>query len=287
MPSMSRAASLVCAAAALIGFSGNSLLARVALGGQHIDASTFTLARLASGAAVLLLITSLTRRRVRPRGALGWIPALALFAYAAAFSFAYLRLDAGAGALILFGAVQVTMIGWGLSTGERPGLWTWAGLGLALAGLAALTLPSAPAPDRLAAGLMAFAGASWGAYSLMGRGRGDPIGATAANFVMAVPLAIALAGITRATVHVSRTGVLLAVVSGALASGVGYSFWYAALPSLTATQAAIAQLVVPVLTAVAAVLLLGERLTLRLVVAGSAILCGVLLALMASRRMRG
>jgi drug/metabolite transporter (DMT)-like permease len=283
MRSPSRAAAIACAAAALIGFSGNSLLARLALGAGHIDASTFTLVRLVSGAAVLFVIAALTRRPLPLSLSPGWVSAAALFGYAAAFSFAYLELGAGPGALILFGAVQVTMIGWGLATGERPAFLTWFGLALALCGLAALTLPGTRAPERFAASLMALAGLAWGAYSLLGRGNADPIGMTAVNFVLSVPLATGLSAIMRSDFHGSGRGVLLAVVSGALASGVGYCFWYAALPSLTATQAAIAQLIVPVLTAAGAVVLLDETLTLRLVIAGGSIVCGVLLALLASR----
>ena len=286
MQPLSGAAASACAAAALIAFSGNSLLARVALGGGHIDAATFTLVRLVSGAAVLLVLTALTRPPATLTAAAGrgWVPAAALFAYAAAFSFAYLRLHAGTGAFILFGAVQVTMIGWGLAKGERPGLLTWLGLVLALGGLAALTRPAADAADTTAAGLMALAGVAWGAYSLLGRGGIDPIGATTVNFALSVPLAAGLSAIAFAAARASTVGVLLAVTSGALASGVGYTFWYAALPSLTATRAAIAQLIVPVMTAAAAVALLGETVTVGLVTAGTAIVAGVLIALLASRR---
>ena len=278
---------MVCGAAALIGFAGNSLLARVALGDRHIDASTFTLVRLASGAVVLFLIAALTRGHFRLPLENRWLSAVALFVYAAAFSFAYLRLDAGPGALILFGAVQVTMIGWGLAAGERPGIATWFGLALASSGLAALTLPAAQAPERIAGGLMALAGVAWGVYSLIGRGTVDPIGATAVNFIVSVPFAAGLSALARSGFQSTGHGVLLAVASGALASGIGYSFWYAALPSLSATHAAIAQLIVPVLTAAAAVVLLDEIVTVRLVVAGGSILCGVLVALLASRRGRG
>ena len=279
----SRAVALGCAAAALIGFSGNSLLARVALRGNHIDASAFTLVRLASGAVVLLATAAVTRRRIVWSTGVGWLAATALFAYAAAFSYAYLELGAGPGALILFGAVQATMIGWGLARGERLGVPTWVGLILALSGLAVLT-PSSAVPERGAAALMAFAGVAWGVYSLLGRSSTDPIGHTTANFVLSVPLAAALSVTTGGGQGTSPRGVLLAIASGALASGVGYSFWYAALPSLSASQAAIGQLVVPVLTAVAAVLWLGEPVTLRLLLAGAAIIGGVLLALAAVQR---
>jgi drug/metabolite transporter (DMT)-like permease len=283
MPLRSRAVAILCAAVALIGFSGNSLLARVALRADHTDASTFTLIRLVSGAGVLLVIAAVTRRRIVLSTSTGWLSGAALFAYAAAFSFAYLELGAGPGALILFGAVQATMIGWGLAKGERLGLLTWLGLLLALCGLAALTPPSG-VPERAAAGLMACAGVAWGVYSLLGRTSTDPIGLTTANFVLSVPLAAALSVVTPGPHQTTARGVLFAMASGALASGVGYSFWYAALPSLSASQAAIAQLIVPVLTAVAAVVLLDESMTLRLLLSGAAIVGGVLLALAASQR---
>ena len=268
-----------------MGFAGNSLLARVALGGGHIDASTFTLVRLASGAATLAVLAGLFRRTVRQTPQ-SLASAAALFGYAAAFSFAYLQLGAGPGALILFGAVQATMIGWGLLRGERPGALTWAGLVLALAGLAALTPPTAPGPEREAGLLMALAGVAWGIYSLMGRGSADPIGATAVNFALSLPLAIGLSVVMLGRYDMSGRGFLLAATSGALASGVGYSFWYAALPALSATQAAVAQLLVPVLTAALAVALLGEVVTVRLVASAAMILGGVVMALIASRRVR-
>ncbi|HXE79306.1 MAG TPA: DMT family transporter, partial [Vicinamibacterales bacterium] len=273
-------AALLCAAAALVGFAGNSLLARVALGSGHVDAATFTLVRLASGAvvlAVLAWIVSPGARTRRADGALGrafaggLVPAAFLFAYAAAFSFAYVAMDASVGALVLFGAVQITMIGRGLATGDRPGALTWFGLFLAAGGLVLLTLPGAEAPDAAAAALMAIAGVAWGLYSLRGRATMDPLGSTAANFVGTLPLAVLLSSAAFATAQITRTGLLLAVASGAVASAIGYILWYAALPSLTATEAAIAQLVVPVLTAAAAVVLLDEAVTGRLVASGTAI----------------
>ena len=285
-----RAAAVLFAAAALLGFAANSLLARVALGGGHSDAATFTVVRLGSGALVLAILAwrpSGGMAAGRPLPLLGaaerWVSAAALFAYAAAFSFAYVDVGASVGALILFGAVQVTMIGRGLAAGERPGALTWMGLALAAGGLIALTLPGAEAPDAGAAALMAFAGVAWGVYSLRGRGAADPLRSTAANFLFTLPLAALLSAATWSAFHASQTGLLLAATSGALASGVGYSFWYAALPSLSATQAAIAQLIVPVLTAAAAVMLLDEAVTVRLLTSGSAIASGVLLALLAGR----
>jgi drug/metabolite transporter (DMT)-like permease len=203
-----------------------------------------------------------------------------------------LRMGAGVGALILFGTVQVTMIGWGLVRGERPRAGEWLGLAVAFAGLAALTLPGAARPDSVSVVLMTLAGVAWGAYSLRGRGSGDPLGATAGNFIRSVPLALLLVaslswlGPSFAALHASPAGVALAVASGALASGVAYTFWYVALSGLTALHAALVQLTVPVLAALGAIVLLDERPSVRLIGSGLAVLGGVALALLtgASRR---
>jgi drug/metabolite transporter (DMT)-like permease len=271
---------------ALLGFAANSLLCRAALAGgaaRSIDAASFTLVRLASGALVLALLLRARRRPAAPTEQRGsWPAALALFAYAAGFSLAYVRIGAGVGALLLFGCVQLTMLGAGLARGERPRALEWVGLAVALAGLAGLTLPGASAPDAPGALLMAGAGVAWGLYSLRGRGAGDPLAATAGNFLRSVPLAAALwllALLLAPGAHASAKGLLLATASGALASGLGYSLWYAALPSLSAARAAIVQLAVPLLAAGGAVLLLHEPLTQRLVLGGAALLAGVLLSL--------
>ena len=266
---------------ALVGFAANSLLCRAALagGGRLIDAASFTGVRLVSGALVLGLL--LRARGGRYQGG-SWGSALALFAYAAGFSLAYERIPAGVGALLLFGCVQATMLGTGLVRGERPRPLEWVGLLLALSGLVGLTAPGATAPDFVGAALMAGAGVAWGIYSLRGRGSTHPLAATANNFLLSVPMALGLSAVSVAaqgSPHATVRGVVLAMTSGALASGVGYSLWYAALPHLTATRAAIVQLSVPVLAATGGVLLLGEQVTVRLLGAGSALLCGVLLAL--------
>jgi drug/metabolite transporter (DMT)-like permease len=271
---------------ALTGFAANSLLCRAALagGGRLIDAASFTGVRLVSGAIILGLLLRL--REGRYQGG-SWGSALALFAYAAGFSLAYVRLSTGVGALLLFGCVQATMLGTGLVRGERPRPLEWVGLLLALGGLVALTAPGATAPDFVGAALMAGAGVAWGVYSLRGRGSTNPLAATAQNFLLSAPLALALSAVSvgvQGAPHATAQGLVLAVASGALASGVGYSLWYAALPHLTATRAAIVQLSVPVLAATGGVLLLGEQVTLRLLGAGAALLCGVLLALAARWR---
>lgn len=271
-------------AAALTGFAANSLLCRLALGVRAIDAASFTTVRLASGALALGLLVRVADAPVEARRSGSWAAAAALFAYAAAFSIAYLHLGAGVGALLLFGGVQATMIGWGLRSGERPSAVEWAGLLVALAGLVALTLPGLSAPDPAAAGLMILAGVAWGVYSLLGRVSRHPLATTADNFLRTLPLAAAASIAAGPAAHLSWRGVALAVASGALASGVGYSLWYAALSGLTATRAAVAQLAVPVLTAGGAVVLLGEALTLRLCLSGAAILAGVGVALLGRGR---
>ncbi len=272
---------VVLTAVALACFAGNSLLCRPALAGGSVDAATFTALRLASGAAVLALLAR--ARPVDTRTARAkWTSALALFAYAAPFSYAYLRLGAAIGALILFAAVQATMIGWGVWRGERPSRLAWSGVGVALGGLAVLTVPGRSAPDPVGAALMVVAGAAWGGYSLLGRvANGDPVAMTASSFVRAVALAAApFALFARAAgLHASPRGVVFAVLSGAVASGVGYSVWYAALRHLSATRAAALQLLVPVLAAAGGVAWLGETASARLVGASVAILGGVALTI--------
>ncbi len=264
-------------AVAMLAFAGNSLLCREALAAGEIDAGTFTAVRLASGAAVLALLAA----GRHPQRAGTWRSAAALFAYAAPFSYAYLELGAGTGALILFAVVQATMIGWGIARGDRPRPLVWLGLLLALAGLVYLTLPGVRAPDPAAAALMTLAGIAWGIYSLRGRGSRDPLTTTAGNFLRSLPLAAALIAIVLAThsSHATPRGHLLAAASGALASGLGYSLWYAALRNLSATRAAIIQLIVPVLAATGGIALLHEPFTPRLAIAATAILGGITLAL--------
>ncbi len=268
-------------AAALLGFSANSLLTRAALGNDLIDAPSFTLIRLITGALTLAVL--LRARPARPSGRGSWLSGAALAGYAVAFTVAYTRIGAAVGALLLFGAVQITMTGTGLVRGERPRRIDWVGVALAMLGLAALTLPGATAPDILGAALMLAAGACWGVYSLAGRQSRDPLANTAGNFVRATALtALALAP-TLAGVRLSVDGVLLATLSGSLASGVGYTLWYAALPALAAWRAALLQLLVPVLTALLAAALLAEVITGRLVVAAMLVLAGVWLTIHRTR----
>ncbi|MGZ3418782.1 MAG: DMT family transporter [Polyangiales bacterium] len=270
-------------AIALACFAGNSLLCRPALAGGSIDATTFTAVRLVTGTMVLAVLArgrQLDARTARAK----WTSAAALFAYAAPFSYAYLKLGAAIGALILFAAVQATMIGWGVWRGERPPLLAWVGIALALGGLVTLTVPGKSAPDPLGAAIMVLAGIAWGAYSLLGRvSPGDPVTMTASSFSRALPMAAGLfaASAPMFGVHASPRGIVLAATSGALASGVGYSVWYAALRHLSMTRAAVLQLLVPVLSAAGAVALLGEHVSARLVGASAAILGGVALTIRA------
>ncbi|HEY3858729.1 MAG TPA: DMT family transporter [Gammaproteobacteria bacterium] len=262
---------------ALIAFAANSLLCRLALHGDHADPAAFTLIRIASGAAVLWLILHLKRAK-RIGG--DWSSAFALFVYAIAFSFAYLSLSAGTGALLLFGAVQASMLLMGILKGERPGPAQGLGLALALAGLVYLVLPGVEAPQPLGALLMVIAGVAWGVYSLRGRRAGDPMAATTGNFLRAVPLAVLAALFSVSRLEVDASGWALALSSGVLTSGLGYVIWYTALKGLTATRAAVVQLSVPVIAALGGILLLGEPLSMRLVLSSCVILGGVALAVL-------
>ena len=266
---------------ALLAFAANSLLCRLALGQESIDAASFATIRLASGAAILLAFVRLRARAAAPGRLEGsWPSGLALFLYAVPFSFAYVSLSAGTGALLLFGAVQTTMILAGLRDGERPDAREWAGLAIALAGVVYLVSPGVRAPSLSGSLLMTLAGAAWGIYSLRGRGARDPVAATAGNFLRAAPMALLVSLTSLRGAHVTARGAALAVISGALTSGLGYVVWYAALAQMSATRAATSQLAVPALTALGGVLLLGEPLTLRLVLASALILGGVALALL-------
>ncbi|MDT4896958.1 MAG: hypothetical protein QOH25_2035 [Acidobacteriota bacterium] len=277
---------LLCTAFALIAFAMNSVLCRLALGASAIDAATFSTVRLLSGAFALLLITVLSKGKISSLRRGNWTSAALLFLYAVAFSFAYIGLSAGTGALILFGSVQATMLIAALHSGERPHLLEWAGLLVALAGLIYLVFPGLAAPQPFRSALMAIAGISWGFYSLRGRRRAiDPLADTTNNFVCAVPLVVIINLIMVRDTHVSAKGFLFAVLSGALASGVGYVVWYTALKGLTATRAATVQLLVPVLAAIGGVILLSEGISMRLILSAMMILGGVGLALAGRRHL--
>ena len=262
----------------MIAFAGNSLLCRAALLHTSIDETSFTTIRLISGAMMLWLLVQVRRSPQSGRG--NWLSAFALFVYAAGFSFAYRSLPAAAGALILFGAVQVTMIAYGLWSGERFQKLQLVGLALAFGGLIGLLLPGLSAPSLSGSALMLSAGVAWGIYSLRGKGAGDPAKVTAGNFLRAAPISIALSLIMLNNTTLDAAGFFYAVASGALASGIGYAIWYTALPALKSTNAATVQLSVPVIAALGGIIFLGEPITLRLTLASIAILGGIALVIL-------
>jgi drug/metabolite transporter (DMT)-like permease len=272
---------------ALIAFASNSILCRLALGSSRIDPASFTGVRIASGAVSLALIAVVARRgraSETRRSRAGWTSAFFLFLYAIAFSWSYVSLSAGTGALILFGCVQTTMLVSALRSGERPRFLEWVGLMIAVGGLVYLVSPGLSAPAPHGAALMAAAGVAWGVYSLRGRGSTDPLADTARNFRFAVPFALAVSAASLSRAHVEIDGAMLAAASGAISSGVGYVIWYDALRGLTATRAATVQLAVPVIAAWGGIAFLGESLSVRLVFAAVMILGGVGIALTARRR---
>ena len=276
---------IVLTAAAMLAFAANSILCRLALAQGGIDPASFGSLRLVSGALTLVLVLRLRPQPVAAVPArVDWLAAAMLFAYVAFFSFAYLSLAAGTGALILFGAVQLTMLAAGWRAGESFGRLGGLGFALAAGGLVWLMLPGVSAPPLLGAVLMALAGVAWGVYSLRGRGVADPLAATAGNFLRAAPLALILSLLLALQAHANPQGAALAVASGALTSGLGYVIWYAALPGLTALRAATVQLSVPLIAALGGALLLSEDISLRLLLAGAAILGGIALVLLQKGR---
>jgi drug/metabolite transporter (DMT)-like permease len=268
----------------LIAFAANSVLNRLALGGNMIDAGSYITIRLVSGAVTLWVINAISKRNV------GWLQSLHLwgsslsafylFLYGVCFSFAYRSLTSGMGAFILFGTVQTTMLTMVLRRGEKPHVTEWVSLFIALIGLIYIVLPGLSAPDPLGALLMTIAGMSWAFYTLRGKGVKDPLEKTASNFIFSIPMILCVYFLNFAKTHVNTEGVAYAVVSGALASGVGYVIWYAALRGLTTTQAALLQLSVPVIAAFGGIVFLSETLTTRLIIGGILIIGGVSLGLL-------
>lgn len=265
------------ASLAMVAFAGNSLLCRAALKDTGIDAASFTTVRLISGALILGLIVWL--RNGKKVGEGSWLSAFALFVYAAAFSFAYISLPTATGALILFAAVQATMIGFGIASGERLVRTQVLGLVIAFTGLIGLLLPGLAAPPLTGSFLMLAAGVAWGIYSLRGKGAGDPIRVTSGNFLRAVPITAVMSLSMLGGFSMDAAGFGYAVASGVLASGLGYVVWYQVLPALQATSAASLQLTVPVIAGVSGILILGEPLSLRLILTSMAILGGVALVI--------
>jgi len=270
-------------ALAMIAFAGNSVLCRMALGAGVIDAASFATVRIASGGLVLSLLLAVRKSERKPATA-NWRTVAGLFAYVAFFSFAYITLSTGTGALILFGAVQITMFVVALRAGEHFSGVSWVGLFLAFGGLVYLVSPGLSAPDPVGAALMAVAGVAWGAYSLFGRGTADPLAATASNFIFCIPLVALVSLLFLQDLHLTPRGVLLATLSGGITSGIGYAIWYEALKGLTAMQAATVQLSVPAIAAIGGVVIMAESVTLRLVIASLATLGGVWIVLLQRAR---
>jgi drug/metabolite transporter (DMT)-like permease len=270
--------------AAMMCFAANSLLCRLALKRMTIDPATFTSVRIIAGAITLYLILKLRGQTTRNAGS--WVSALALFGYAAAFSYAYLNLAAGTGALLLFAAVQVTMISCGFHRGEPFSIRQALGLALALAGLVLLLLPGLSAPSLGGSILMLGAGVAWGVYSLRGKGASNPAYATAGNFLRAVPFTLLLSLAALSWIRLDRIGVEYAVISGAITSGLGYVIWYAALIGLKAISAATVQLSVPVLAAIGGILFLSEPITLRFTISAIAVLGGIALVIIEKKESR-
>lgn len=268
---------------AMLAFAANSVLGRMALDAGTIDAASFTFIRLVSGALMLWVLVRIKVGHSPAQSRGSWFSGAMLFLYAICFSYAYLSLDTGTGALILFGLVQLTMIGWGLVTGERPSILQWTGTVIAIAGLVYLLSPGVTSPSLVGALLMAVAGVAWGVYSLRGRGVSQPLIVSSANFLRAAPMALVALLLAMPFWKVDLHGAILAVLSGAVASAIGYAIWYTALPALTATRAASLQLSVPVIAAAFGVMLLSEPVTLRLVVSTVVILGGIALVILARR----
>lgn len=269
---------------ALLAFAANSVFCRMALGNPAIDAASFTTLRLFSGALVLSLLMVVAKNAKTGHRKGTWISAIMLFVYAAAFSFAYLSLSTGTGALILFGFVQITMIIGALHSGEKPVFKEWFGLFLAIAGLVYLVSPGLTAPSVSGSGLMAISGIAWGIYSLRGRDTEAPLVDTTGNFIRSLPFVFVVSFLFIGKLNLSTGGILLAFASGAVASGMGYVIWYAALKGLTVTRAATVQLMVPVLATIGGVIFLSEKISLRLIVATIVILGGITIAVTSRQR---
>jgi len=273
---------------ALVAFAANSLLCRMALGGHLIDPVSFTTIRLVSGAAVLVPLARLFGRENTRNTETGtWRSSFALFAYAISFSLAYISLSTGMGALILFGAVQLTMMSVAVRSGERLRGVQWVGFGAAVAGLVYLVLPGISAPSPLGALLMAMSGMAWGLYSIAGKGTTAPIAMTSGNFLRTVPMTLLASAIAFSHIQIDYRGMILALVSGIITSGFGYVLWYKSLPMLTTAQASIVQLVVPVIAALAGVIVLSEKFSPRLTIATACILGGVALAVLKKKETPG
>lgn len=271
---------IIYTALALLAFAGNSVLCRLALADRSIDPASFTLVRLLSGVVVLVVILSLSKNNTVTSSKGSWASALMLFVYALAFSFAYLSLDTGTGALILFAAVQITMIIAGLISGTKLHYVEWLGMLLAFSGFVYLVGPSVSSPSLSGFILMTLSGIAWAFYTLGGRGSSNPLADTSYNFLRTLPFLIILLALTLQQAQWSQQGIVLAILSGGLASGIGYAIWYAALRGLSVTLAAVVQLLVPVIAAVGGVLFANEVISRQLMLASTMILGGILMVVL-------
>ncbi len=279
MPNNSILKIIIFTGLALIAFAANSVLARLALGNETIDAASFTIIRLLSGSLVLIVIITITRSTGLP-GKGSWSASFMLFLYAITFSYAYISLETGTGALILFGAVQMTMILLLYISGARLHYTEWVGVAIAFTGFVYLILPGVTTPSVTGFLLMAVAGIAWGSYTLKGRGSKNPLRDTAANFIRTTPLVILLAIATINNSHYSTEGILLALLSGGITSGIGYTLWYIALAGLSVTQAAVLQLSVPVIAALGGIIFVSETITPRLAISAAMVLGGILVVIL-------
>jgi len=268
----------------MVAFAANSVLCRYALQGQEIDAASFTSIRLLSGAIGLILLVSIKNKGALQLKQGSWISALLLFIYATAFSYAYISLNTGAGALILFAAVQLTMVIVTILKGKMLSAFEWIGLFTAFSGLTYLLLPSASTPSWGGALLMVLSGVAWGFYTLAGKGTINPLVSTANNFLRTVPFIILLFIFTFEKASMSSTGIMLAIVSGAITSGFGYAIWYIAINGLTVTQAAVVQLTVPIIAAFGGVLFVSEPITIQLIIASILVLGGILVSSISKKK---
>ncbi|TWX71393.1 DMT family transporter [Colwellia sp. C1TZA3] len=265
---------------ALLAFAANSVLCRLALDENTIDAASFTVVRLVSGIVILLALIKITSKKkpakteIKSKGS--WLAASMLFIYAVSFSYGYISLDTGTGALILFGAVQITMILTSVLSGNKLHLSEWCGLTIAFSGFAYLVIPSLTTPSLIGFMLMSISGMAWAFYTLIGRKSKNALSDTAYNFLRTAPFVLALVIFGFDNAHITSTGFLLAVLSGAIASGIGYFVWYIALTTLSVTQAAVVQLLVPIIAAVGGVIFTSELITLRLIESSTLVLGGIL-----------
>lgn len=268
---------------ALTAFAGNSVICRLALSLKAIDPASFTGIRLISGSLVLILLVSITKRKKNATVKGSWWSGVILFMYAIAFSFAYISLDTGTGALILFAAVQITMIAFALATGKKMNLKEWLGVLMAFAGFIYLVSPGVTAPSLNGLLLMTLSGIGWGIYSLRGKGSANALQVNAYNFLKTLPLVGIMLLFSLKQIQMTNEGIILAILSGALTSGIGYTIWYMALRGLTAVQASVVQLLVPVIAAAGGVIFLSEIINLRLILAAIMILGGIGLVIVSKK----